>query len=605
MGTTVSYVITVINTGNTTLVTVPLEDTFDAEYLGYVNAIPVPDTTDNTNGKLRWDDITGTGVMQPGESKVLAVTLITKKSTDALTNKQTINVAVVIGAQDDKGNTLPNKQDQAPVRITDPAIGISKRTTSPANGIVTLNGEVEFTIRVSNLGDTTLVKIPVQDIYEANIIEFVSTSISTPSVNTNGSDGTLNWADITTDLGDLAPGASVEFTVTFRLISLQDTVNRASTGIAEDENGDKVNPVSGSSDANVIAAGTFKLWAPVLFGVPEPTPTPTPTGTPGGQGEPECPPAGCPVDTLIHPKGLAVHEGLQMIFVASRDTDTLIKYNPATNSVVATVASGDEPWDVVINEGLNEVYVSNYASKDVWVYDANTLVVKKKIHVGPNPMMMEIFPDINTVAVIVRGLNGIAIIENGNVVQYMPTGGTGAFGFASDPVNKQLIVGNRDTGNVWIIYKDGGNWRLGDGSEMKNFGGMERTGPFEIAYNPNNNRIYVISMRPSGTWFVDVIEKQSMTSLVTLATVDVGSSGSDRDPNVGGAGIAVNLTTNNVFVADTADGTVTVIGENNQVLSTVTVGPDPFEIAVNDDTQTVYVTLRAGNRLVKFADIFP
>lgn len=251
--------------------------------------------------------------MLPGESKVLAVTFITKKSTDLLSNKQTNNVGKVTGVQDDKGTTLPDKQDQAPVRITNLAVGISKRTTSPANGVVTLNGEVVFTIRVENKGDTTLVKIPVQDTYEANILQFVRTNITTPSVNTNGNNGTLNWADITTDLGDLAPGAFVEFTVTFRLIALSNTVNTAATGIATDENGDKVNPVSGQSPANVIAAGTFKLFAPVLLGQPASTPTPTPVPTPGGQGEPECPPAGCPVPNLIHPKGIAVHEAQQMI----------------------------------------------------------------------------------------------------------------------------------------------------------------------------------------------------------------------------------------------------------------------------------------------------
>ncbi|MGB5049331.1 MAG: SdrD B-like domain-containing protein [Caldilineaceae bacterium] len=601
VGSTVSYVITVINTGNTTLVTVPVEDTFDPIYLGYVNAIPLPDVVDNTNGKLRWNDITGAGTMQPGESKVLAVTFLTKKSTDLLANKQTINVATATGVQDNNGNTLPDKQSQAPVRITNPAIGINKTTTSPANGIVALGGEVIFTIRVENKGDTTLVKIPVQDIYEADVIEYVRTSISTPSINVSGNNGTLNWADVTTDLGDLAPGAFVEYTVTFRLISSRSTDNAISTGIATDENGDKVDPVFGQAPANVRPAGKYDLWAPMLLGVP---PTPTPTGTPSGTGEPECPPAGCPVDTLIHPKGIAVHEGQQMLYVASRDTDSLIKYNPETNKVVAVVPAGDEPWDVVINEALGEIYVSNFASGDVWVYDATTLAVKKKISVGTEAALMEIFPDINTVAVVVRKLQSIAIIRDGNVVQYVSSGGTGPYGLASDKVNKQLIVTNRDTGNAWIIYQDGASWRLNDRSEMKNFGNTERTQPFEAAYNPNNNRIYITYMMPSGKWYVDVIEKRSMNSLLTMATLPVGDSGSDRSPNVGGTGLAINPDTNNLFVADTAAGTVTVIGPANTVVATVDVGVDPYEIAVNRKTQTVYITLRAINKLGKLADGF-
>ena len=608
VGRAVSYVITVINTGNTALVTVPLEDIFDATYLGYVNAIPVPDVVDNTNGKLRWNDITGATSMLPGESKVLAVTFITKKSTDLLSNKQTNNVGKVTGVQDDKGTTLPDKQDQAPVRITNLAVGISKRTTSPANGVVTLNGEVVFTIRVENKGDTTLVKIPVQDTYEANILQFVRTNITTPSVNTNGNNGTLNWADITTDLGDLAPGAFVEFTVTFRLIALSNTVNTAATGIATDENGDKVNPVSGQSPANVIAAGTFKLFAPVLLGQPASTPTPTPVPTPGGQGEPECPPAGCPVPNLIHPKGIAVHEAQQMIYVSSRDTDTLIKYNPSTNQVVATVPTGDEPWDVVINESANggtgEIYVSNFASGDVWVYNATTLAVIKKIEVGENPALMEIFPDINTVAVVVRRLNSVAIIQDHNVVQYVSSGGTGPYGLASDQVNKQLIVTNRDTGNAWIIYRDGSSWRLNDRSEMKDYGNTQRTQPFAVEYNPNNKRIYITYMMPSGKWYVDVIEKNTMTDLRTMATIRVGDSGSDRSSEVGGTGMVINPATNNLFVNDTAAGTVTVIGPANTVVATLAVGVDPYEISLNHKTQTLYITLRVANSLAKVADGF-
>ncbi|HRJ41566.1 MAG TPA: SdrD B-like domain-containing protein, partial [Caldilineaceae bacterium] len=328
VGSTISFVITVINTGNTTLVTVPLEDIYNADYLGYVNAIPVPNLVDNSAGKLRWNDITGSGVMLPGESRVLAVTFLAKKSTNLLPNKQTVNVAKVSGAQDDKGNTLPDKQDQAPVRITDPKIGINKTTTSPT-GPVDLNGEILFTIRVTNLGDTTLVKIPVQDLYEANIIQFVRTNISAPSVSVVGSNGTLNWTDITTDLGDLAPGASVQFTVTFKLISLEDTVNVVSTGISTDEHGDKVDPVGGQSPAPVAANVPKKLYLPMLSGMPpvEPTPTPTLTPTPtetppSGSGDPDCPPNGCPVAGLFHPKGIAVHEGMQMIFLTSRDTNT-------------------------------------------------------------------------------------------------------------------------------------------------------------------------------------------------------------------------------------------------------------------------------------------
>ncbi|RME53685.1 MAG: YncE family protein [Caldilineae bacterium] len=567
--------------------------------------MPAPDVVNATNGQLHWNDLTGSGVLKPNESIVIAVGFIAKASTDKEPNKQTINVAIVSGATDVNNVVVPDRQDDAPVRITNPAIGISKRTTSPANGIVALGEEVVFTIRITNKGDTTLVKIPVQDIYEANILEFVRTNISAPDrVSVQGNAGELFWDDVTTDLGDLAPGASAEFQVTFKLIAEQHTVNLVNTGTSIDENGDTVDPVTGESDANVEPAQPpkFDIFVPIVTNPSKETPTPTPT-PPSGTGEEDCPPGGCPIDSLIHPKGIAVHDGQQMIYVTSRDTDTLIKFDPSTNKVVGTAPTGDEPWDVVVNENTNEIYVSMFASRSVWVYDANTLAVKAKIDVGENPALMEILPDLNTVAVVVRGINGVALIKGHSVQQYMPAGGRGAYGIAADPVNNHIMVMNRDTTNGWILYLENGSWRFSDAVELRVGNESARRSPFELAYNPNNNRLYALYISEN-EWFVDVFEKKSLTEVVRIATIPVGNSGTVKDPNVGGTGLAVNLKTNNVFVANTADGTVSVIGPNNQVLDTVTVGPDPYELAINPTTQYVYVTLRAGNKLAKFFDGF-
>ncbi|HRJ45216.1 MAG TPA: hypothetical protein PL105_25175, partial [Caldilineaceae bacterium] len=115
---------------------------------------------------------------------------------------------------------------------------------------------------------------------------------------------------------------------------------------------------------------------------------------------------------------------------------------------------------------------------------------------------------------------------------------------------------------------------------------------------------YITFMMPNGQWFVDVFERGG-TYVRRIATVHVGSSGSDRDPNVGGSGMVINSETNNLFVADTAAGTVTVIGPDNTVKATIPVGSDPYEVAVNRVTMTVYVTLRAPNRIVKIKDTSP
>ncbi len=104
-------------------------------------------------------------------------------------------------------------------------------------------------------------------------------------------------------------------------------------------------------------------------------------------------------------------------------------------------------------------------------------------------------------------------------------------------------------------------------------------------------------------WYVDVWNRNGNT-FVRQGKVAVGNSGWRKDPNVGGAGIAINPNTNHVFVANTADGTVSVLGANGEQIATIPVGPDPFEIAVNPTNDKVYVTLRAINQLFKFDDIY-
>ena len=74
---------------------------------------------------------------------------------------------------------------------------------------------------------------------------------------------------------------------------------------------------------------------------------------------------------------------------------------------------------------------------------------------------------------------------------------------------------------------------------------------------------------------------------------------------MGGTGLAVNPTTGNIFNADTADGTLSVLDAAQQrVIATVPTGVDPFPVAVNPVTNVVFVGLRSQNALVKIDDTF-
>ncbi len=97
-------------------------------------------------------------------------------------------------------------------------------------------------------------------------------------------------------------------------------------------------------------------------------------------------------------------------------------------------------------------------------------------------------------------------------------------------------------------------------------------GPYGIAVNPTTNRVYVTN---DGDNTVSVLDGSTNS---VIATVPVGLCPQQ---------VAVNPTTNRVYVSNAYDNTVSVIdGNANKVLSTVTVGNYPYGVAVNPTTQS-------------------
>jgi YVTN family beta-propeller protein len=594
-GREATYSIGITNTGTTALRLVPLENIYDSTYMTFIRSNPAPDKVSTDN--LQWSNLTASGTLSPGSALTVTVTFQTRATTDSIPDRQTSNLAKVSKARDELGQ-LPSVQTAtAQVRVARSAVLVDNKIASPDLTAVGAGVDITFDIRVENVGEVSLAHVPVYNLYDADVLQFLNTNISRPRSTLTDKEGELFWDDITGDFGDLLPGEVVQFMVTFRMVASRSTINLAQVRQVVDANGDAVPPIQGAGSVEVIpvAPPVYQVYMPNISGY-----------VAAEIEEMPCPLPGCAVSGLDRPNSMAVHTGLNRLYINSRDTDQLIVLDARTLAPITTVSTGAQPWDVVVNENesVDEVYVSNFASGDVWVYDAETLDLKQQIDVGEQPGMMEIFPEINTVAVVVRQRDSVAIIRNGTVVQHVGSGGKGPFGLAADQGNKQLVVTNRDTGNAWIIYKDGDSWRRSESSEMKDYGNVQRTQPFEAAYNPDNNCIYIVYMRPDGQWFVDVIQKNTLHDLRTIATLAVGSSGSDRGPDVGGAGLFINPVTNNLFVADTADQTLTVIGPNNRVVATIPTGEEPFDVVVNPVTNQVFVSLRRDNRIHKFADIY-
>ncbi|MBX3050861.1 MAG: hypothetical protein KF753_05270 [Caldilineaceae bacterium] len=611
LNTEISFSIRITNTGTTALTGVPLQDTYDPIYLQFVRANPAPDSV--STGDLRWSNLAAGSPVRPGESRSVLVTFRALAVTGSLPDRQTRNVAQVANAQDEIGQQPPTQTDVVSVRIAQAAVTVEKTIVAPTLTAIGVGVDIVFGIRVENVGDVALVSVPIYDLYEADVLRYVSSNISEPRVTVRGPEGELFWADVTQDLGDLTPGQVVQFTATFRMIAPRITTNLVVVENVMDANDDAVPPAQGVGTVEIIPAApsVYRIYAPSVGSqpgaAPTPMPTPTPTTTPipapvVENAEVPCPAPYCPVNGLAHPKGMAIHTGLNRLYISSRDTNQLIVLDARTLTPLASAPTGAEPWDVVLNQKTNRAYVSNFADGSVWVYNATSLALLAKIHIGGNPAVMDILPDLDTVAVAVRQSNGLALIRGMELEAIVGSGGVGPFGVAADPVSQDFVVINRDAGIGRVVARQANAWGVVGGEITFGTDG-DRLVPFEAEFNPTNRKLYVTYMKANGLWYVDIFRKDSSTALTKLATVRVGNSGSDRDGDVGGTGLAVNPVTGNLFVTNTFDKTISILsGSNDRVSAVLPTGDDPYEVVVNPVTSQVFVSLRKINRIHKFMD---
>jgi len=348
--------------------------------------------------------------------------------------------------------------------------------------------------------------------------------------------------------------------------------------------------VQASDPSHYFGQGEFFLYFPIIFSYTPPEPCP--------------PPDGCPLEGRI--KGMDVHEDTGALYVAARNVngtaDQLLKVDTFTFEIVARADTGAQPWGVVVNETTNRVYVSNYDSGDVRIYDADTLApLGDPIPVGANPGRMAILEALDTVFVVVRGDSKIAVIRGLGPATLIDASGSGPWGIAADPVRNYVYVSHTDSVSFSLLRNLNGAWISQPGT-----GKLEdHTRLFGLAYNASSGKLYAPYADKDGNWFVDIWEPHAFSPWGRVTHTPVPSGGALNDPDVGGDGVVVNPVTGNVFNANTGADSVSVIdGGSNAALATIPVLDDPFPAAVDGKRNMVYIGLRAPGRVVRIEDAY-
>jgi hypothetical protein len=219
-----TYAVPIRNTGQTVLVTVPISQDYDPEFLTFMSAEPMPDQVDTAAGLLLWDDITSGNSLGVNEVITPTILFVAKK------NGPTQPSTLIDDARNAQGEVAPQASSSALIEIVNAGVSVEITIVSPADGVVAVGEEVTYRITVTNTGVTRLVSVPVRNQYDATVLEYKSTTLQTPDISTNGNEKILIWDDITEVLGDIEGGETASFTVTFEALREAETVNTVTLG---------------------------------------------------------------------------------------------------------------------------------------------------------------------------------------------------------------------------------------------------------------------------------------------------------------------------------------------------------------------------------------
>ena len=270
VGEYLTFTILIENQSAFTVTTLPLSDTFNTAVLAFVDAVPMPDTSDEAAGRLDWTDLTTFfGDLAPGQQIAVVTGFIAEHPETAVVNQaevhDVIGSAGALGGSDDTDNGTDSVGGSLP---------LNKRLADDVTAAAGL--PLTFTISITNDGYTTATVIPLSENYDPTVIQF-NFAVPPPDI-IDTITGSLTWTDITSYTGDLPAFASVDVTVVFTaLLPFDNTINQASISGAVDWYG---NDLAGGADAVPIT-----IIGPTATAVPTKTPRPSspaaaPTATP-------------------------------------------------------------------------------------------------------------------------------------------------------------------------------------------------------------------------------------------------------------------------------------------------------------------------------------
>ncbi|HFD40399.1 MAG TPA: DUF11 domain-containing protein, partial [Anaerolineae bacterium] len=177
-GQLLTYTLTISNSGPATAEQVVVTDTLPVE-VQFVRAQPAPDSSPNP---VVWH----LGDIPAGESRSLTLTV----QVQSWVTQPFTNTAVVASTTDDDDDDDNEDDDETTPAL--PSLALDKRLVGMDRDNEAPN-YITFTIIITNVGETPIGHIPLEDVYDPYYLSF---EWATPAPQEGADDGRLTWYDL-------------------------------------------------------------------------------------------------------------------------------------------------------------------------------------------------------------------------------------------------------------------------------------------------------------------------------------------------------------------------------------------------------------------------
>lgn len=270
------------------------------------------------------------------------------------------------------------------------------------------------------------------------------------------------------------------------------------------------------------------------------------------------------------PFGMAFDNSNGDIYVVNEHTDNVSVISGTTLSVVANINVGDEPYEMAYDNDNGDIFVTNHLSGDLTVISGLSNSVVGTVAVGSGPYGIAYAGPVSSLYVANQGSNDVSIIpepvEELTIKSFAPS---------VDPVG----IGQP----TWLnLTASGGVGNLTYSYSGLPLGCLSSDTP-NLECAPSANGSFTVEVRVNDS-VGHVAYANTSLQVISPSTnpIEVGS-----DP----MGVAFDDANSNVYVADSASNTTSVIStSDNEVIGTIPVGAGPLGVGVDNSTDVVFVT---------------